>query len=624
MVDCTSAKDYTIREFRSFCESQLANIFTRPLKVPEIKTQVGKISSSNYIVKDIFQPFSVVYCFSQVEYFKDITPLLSKEFAKLIRNDLYDNQDKWVSFHELSNGSLVIKYGSGKTSSNLIVINHEEASLLKNEAMLDISTNEKADWYIKLQYLKNDNYNIIRVTIKSTSDSKPYSWNVYFDYNTYGRIVFGSVNEENPEVEVIEEYIDYRKTYSLPKVILRKGGEIDTTPPPETTKYTASGQLDITLSTNEDPVVQVSQSIDSRDGKFATFFTLSNATLVNNTDDNIAIVKCTLHYEDQDGQWKSLENVIVGEPYRSYYGQSFSWYDSSSFNLSSKEVYNLAFQGKLMVTGSPGSDNYSRSRIPPSLPKLMKFKLTIISSNNDEKSLIFEKVDAPLVVYTKSTQEKSWDVTISDFVYCDDTNTNERIYVATYMNGSNAIIRLSSGSYYTYNPNYIKSLEYKASQTEQTEEEDTDLAFSNGNNKGRIIFLYDKNSNYKLYGLRIILTTNTSSNETEIPFPQLNPDNYKVELKTPKEGLKIGSSVDVYFEIKDKVNSSDYIAIDDESTKFSYNNYINYTYNSDTLTAGTLTVSLEKLEVGKKYVAKYVNYNKGAVYACSKPFQVSQ
>eukprot|EP00818_Percolomonas_sp_WS_P005261 CAMPEP_0117438172 /NCGR_PEP_ID=MMETSP0759-20121206/1916_1 /TAXON_ID=63605 /ORGANISM="Percolomonas cosmopolitus, Strain WS" /LENGTH=723 /DNA_ID=CAMNT_0005229855 /DNA_START=2484 /DNA_END=4656 /DNA_ORIENTATION=+ len=628
LVDCSPCRNGTIKELNRYLETFLSQQLADSISVPEIRLPGNvQFGSSRYLVSNVLKPFSSVICLSQLTFNKVHMALLEQSFSELTRKDFKDSLDKRVSLHPHKQGRAAIRFGVGRATRKTLVYSLQDLREQISGSTLDILLDEQGEWFMKVDFEKIPDLEDLfafTVHIKSSTDKKASVWKAHLAPNSYGKLVYGSIEQlVDPDTDE-EEFVDYRAEYKLPKVMERSGPEIDMTPPPTAQIHKSSGESVVDMYCGDGPKVNIAQAMFAREGRFTCYFTLTNCTFHNTSDEIIAILKTTMEYQDTTGKWQPLENVRIGEQYQSGWNTQFNWQEGgTNFNMLESSTTTLGIIGAVDVEGEPGSDNNARTRIPKSFPQPLKLRVTIHDKDSKTKSLIVEKSNPPKDVPTKQYLESNWKAKICDFVFCDDAEKDERLYFATYLSGRAAVLRIS-GTYYTWDSNYIKSLEYAAKDAKTTEQVQENLSTSNGSDTRQITLLFDAANEYRLYGLRVTLTTATSTITQEIPIPQANPEDYLMELRTDNKDIHSGKPITVFFDLKTDVHSSDKIVIGEEATKENTGEYLDkaYVFNEKKVQAGEVHVTPPVLEKGKKYVAKYISYESSQVIAWTKPFSI--
>jgi hypothetical protein len=105
------------------------------------------------------------------------------------------------------------------------------------------------------------------------------------------------------------------------------------------------------------------------------------------------------------------------------------------------------------------------------------------------------------------------------FVYADDCEADERLYMALYINKDNAlVIRNSNAISYAYERKVLRTIEFNAKQNKTTEVHFDDAHYQYYTEENNAIALFDPET-YMLYAIRLEASTKTSKTEETIFIP---------------------------------------------------------------------------------------------------------
>ena len=365
-------------------------------------------------------------------------------------------------------------------------------------------------------------------TVAVPNISAPY-WRIRKDsgYLAIGFLKFLGVPSTEPLPKPTGKPIEYYQSlFETKKSTTREGVELAIVPRPTCQKYQDSGDSNLHLLIAEDEqkkidtLVEPTQDSYASEGKFKNYFKFP-VTIINKANtDLLSILKLEMRYKTHSGEWAPMSGVRLGARYQGWRGDwEYSWFDSHVVNFKSGQAETLAVLGNIEVEGTPGSTFNTRARAHGSLPQPLVIKLILEDSENKVREICVEQGNRPLDLTSPEELAKnnSLDLAKVRMVTCDDANELERYYTAIYLKGRDFIIKLSTGTYYTYSYQNIKNLEATAKKDGKTEVEIDSCKTSTGN----VSFLYDAESDYKAYAARISLKTATSKIEEVVSIRDL-------------------------------------------------------------------------------------------------------
>ncbi|CAF3378021.1 unnamed protein product [Rotaria socialis] len=234
----------------------------------------------------------------------------------------------------------------------------------------------------------------------------------------------------------------------------------------------------------------------------------------------VSVAGLTVFYQVHDGSWRECQEIAIASI--TMRNEEPKWLTDSVINIEPDKLFSFAIRGSVSIRGEVGRDNQTRQRTHKSLPQPFKLKIIITDSISKQCSLVVEHLNKPLDLITRESFLNSYQSSISElvgFTYADDCETDERVYMAIYVNTENQIIVKNGGSYaYTFTRQMIRTMEFTAKQN-QTPEVDLDYIHqSNARHSSRAFALFDPET-YMLYAIRLELSTVTSKTEETILIP---------------------------------------------------------------------------------------------------------
>ncbi|CAF1532897.1 unnamed protein product, partial [Rotaria sordida] len=172
--------------------------------------------------------------------------------------------------------------------------------------------------------------------------------------------------------------------------------------------------------------------------------------------------------------------------------------------------------------GEPGKDNATRKRIHKNLPQPFQLKIVITDNFNKQSSLIVEQLNKLLEFDTYESFLKYNQLSINDllgFIYADDCEYDERMFMAIYLNTENQLV-IKSGHMYSIilERKNIRTMEFNAKQDQTTEVSFDSIYYQSGKQEKKAIALFDSQT-YMFYAIRLEISTNTSKTEETVLLP---------------------------------------------------------------------------------------------------------
>lgn len=353
--------------------------------------------------------------------------------------------------------------------------------------------------------------------------SAPY-WRIRKDGQGYLGIghwkLMGVPSEEPiPEIPAGKPFEYYQTLLSNSVKNSKEGGELNTgVPRVNCQKYQDCGESSFNLLVAEDDqnalnsLVEATQDTWERDGKFNNYFKFP-LTVLNKGSDLLSFVKIEMAYKNGSGEWVPMQNVKLGVRYPRWSGGfDYNFFDSPVVNFKAGAADTLVFHGSIQVTGKPGIDFNARNRAHHSLPQPLVIRTTVYDSDNKTREIFVEQSNKTL--YLTDVKEfatsNSLDVSKVRFVSCDDVETMDRTYVAVYLHEKDRVMYVrSSGTSYGYSYDDLQSYVNDAKKNSKEEVELTDI----GNETRHVYLRFDPATDYKLYGARVVMKSDTSKVE---------------------------------------------------------------------------------------------------------------
>jgi hypothetical protein len=237
-------------------------------------------------------------------------------------------------------------------------------------------------------------------------------------------------------------------------------------------------------------------------------------------DKPVSVANLTVLYQTHDGAWHECQDVAIAPI--AIRNEEPRWLTDSVINIEPDKLISFSIKGWILVKGEIGNDHRTRSRVHKNLPQPLKLKIMITDNFGKQCSLIVEQLNKPLELITRESFLKNNQSSINEllaFVYADDCEKDERIYMLMYLNKENALtIKNSSGISYTYNRNILRTMEFNAKQNKTPEVHLDYLFYQYYSNESKAIALFDPET-YTLYAIRFEITSKTSKTEETVAVP---------------------------------------------------------------------------------------------------------
>src|SRR5690606_38487208 len=171
------------------------------------------------------------------------------------------------------------------------------------------------------------NANAISLHVKSSIDKTAWADKVQILVDSTGKLKPGEVKHLAGSDE---EEDDEDVNYEIEKPQKEGPSHVEeTVNPPE--KKNSTGDSDLKIDWTG--AVQANQEFSARDGKFGNHFVTNGLTVVNASQNPIAVTKVTAEWQDKDGNWKQPARVLVGVEHKSYGYSNIAWQPETSTNF---------------------------------------------------------------------------------------------------------------------------------------------------------------------------------------------------------------------------------------------------------------------------------------------------
>jgi hypothetical protein len=302
------------------------------------------------------------------------------------------------------------------------------------------------------------------------------------------------------------------------------------------TKYECEGDSSIRMSYGNTNTVLVGQDIHSRDDVtvrqhfiithiiFSKKPTILPEILQQKrsapVDKPISVASLTVVYQTHDGAWRECQGVAVAPI--AIRNEEPKWLTDSVINIEPDKLISFSIKGMAIIKGEAGRDNLTRKRVHKSLPQPFKLKIIVTDNFGKQSSLIVEQLNKPLELPSRELFMKTNQSYINEllaFVYADDCESDERLYMVMYLNKENALVIKNTSTYsIIFERKDIRTMEFNAKQNKTTEVNLDQIYYQNDAHEAKATALFDPET-YILYAVRLEVITKTSKAEETILVP---------------------------------------------------------------------------------------------------------
>ncbi|UJR08483.1 hypothetical protein I4U23_012750 [Adineta vaga] len=235
---------------------------------------------------------------------------------------------------------------------------------------------------------------------------------------------------------------------------------------------------------------------------------------------SVSVSSLTVFHQMHDGGWKECENIAIAP--MSVRNEEPRWLTDSIINIQPDKLVSYIIRGCIQIKGNPGLNNSARARLPKSLPQPFKLKIVVTDSTEKQSSLVVEKVDPPLILTTRESFMQEYQSEIKElicFIYADDCEYDERIFLAIYISQKNELMIKGDGIYKSiFDRQGLRALQFHAKQNKITEYEFPEIQCRYNDNITKVTGLFDSET-FLFYAIRVELSTLTSKAEETVFIP---------------------------------------------------------------------------------------------------------
>ncbi|CAF1385411.1 unnamed protein product [Rotaria sordida] len=548
-----SSSTRTINQLKHLLENYIIREFSyNNVQIVQLMTDDGYFLSNNDICSDVLEDNDRIICVDMEKFIEEnyMTLDLENLWCEIKQHDASDNLEKYIKVGLNNCGKLFIRIYGTSTMHGLYMFNIFELIQIANEKKQQnsiIARLGNTNWFIEAKWEYDSISNtclflICNLKVGSNEQIWSNKLHILLDESHMciekGEIINLSgeiINDDILTDQQRERLKELALTIPSPK---RIGPEIDIyrDKDKKITKYECEGESLVRMTYGSTNTVTVYQDFrSSDDGTFRQHFIITHITFskkLNNLSDvviqehstsidkPISVVNVTVFYRTDDGSWHECEDVAIGPI--ALRNEEPRWLADSVINIESDKLLSFAIKGCLHVKGEPGKDNATRKRIHKYLPQPFQLKIVITDNFNKQSSLIVEQLNKLLEFDTYESFLKYNQSSINDllvFIYADDCEYDERMFMAIYLNTENQLV-IKSGHMYSIilERKNIRTMEFNAKQDQTTEVSFDSIYYQSGKQEKKAIALFDSQT-YMFYAIRLEISTNTSKTEETVLLP---------------------------------------------------------------------------------------------------------
>ena len=294
------------------------------------------------------------------------------------------------------------------------------------------------------------------------------------------------------------------------------------------TKHECQGDSIVRMAYGSTNTVRIRQDYSaSSDGRFGQDFLLTHINFFKKSSENesendkpVSVIEIKMLYQSTDDSWHECEDIVIAPI--ALRGEEPRWLADAIINIESEKLVSYVIKGSISIQGKPGNDNARRARAHRSLPQPLKLQLTIKDNLDKQSSLIVEQLNAPLDITTLQSFTKYNQSSLKElvaFVYADDLESEERIFLAIYLDQENhLVIKSNQGSSTSLERKTIRTMEFNAKKGETIEVPFDWLSYQSGNHQMKAIALFDLQT-FLFYAIRLEVSTQASTSEETVLIP---------------------------------------------------------------------------------------------------------
>lgn len=570
-----SPSSHTVNDLKNLLENYICEQYSyKNVRIVQLMTDDGYFLSNDDNCSCALKDNERIICYNMEKFVEDNYSTLDLEnlWFEIKQHDSSDNYEKYIQVGLNNLGKLFIRiYGTSiiyglymfsiheliKIANRTSTSNRKKKSNIsnrkKNRNIIDFFLDNVVmhlgdkNWFIEAKWeydsISDDSLFLI-CNLKLGSDEHIWSYRLHLlldetrmcikkdkiihlsDQNTaHDKLI----NQRRERLEELASKIPLAK---------REGPEIDINQHRDKTitKYECEGNSLVRMTYGSTNTVTVYQDLHvSDDGTFLQHFVITHITFSKKLSDPsdilhkehlasinrpISVVNLTVFYHANDGLWHECEDIAIAPI--ALRNEEPRWLADSIINIEGEKIISFVIKGCFRVQGKPGRDNATRKRIHKNLPQPFQLKIVITDNFNNQSSLIVEQLNKLLEYDTSESFLKYNQSSINDllaFVYADDCDNDERIFMAIYLDKENYLVIKSGHNYsISLDQKNIRTMEFNAKKDKTTEISFDSIYYQYEKQEKKAIALFDPET-YMFYAIRFEISTITSHTEETILLP---------------------------------------------------------------------------------------------------------
>ncbi|CAF0969352.1 unnamed protein product [Adineta ricciae] len=536
----------TIDELIHLLENYIIRQFSmRNLRLVQLLTDDGYLLSNDQICATVLNDNDRIVCCDMSRFVQENYPTLNLNdlWCEIIQHDASDNLEKRIEVGITNLEKLFIRIYGSSNDYGLYIFNVFQLIKIASEKSQQkqmIARFDHSDWFIEAKWEYDTVSNTVLHLICSMKlGSAEQIWSnklsLLLDESRMiiekGDLI--SLSKPDNDNFTDEQRKILKELASNIPPPQRSGPEIDVDRDrnKSITKHECLGESSIQMAYGGTNTVTTYQ--DSRLSAEGTFRQNFNITHINFTrkanstssEKALTVMKFNILYQTNDGSWCDCEDIAIAPI--ALRDEEPKWLADSSIQIEPDKLMSIAIKGSIRVKGKPGQDNFQRKRMHRTLPQPLKLKIVIQDNFNKQSSLIVEQLNKPVEYDTSESFIKYNQSSIYQFVafvYADDCECDERIFMGIYIDNEHQLVITSGNSYsISLGRKNIRTMEYNARQTNTTEMSFDSIYHKDENEEKKAIALFDPKT-FILYAIRLEITTRTSKTEQTnlLPLEEIN------------------------------------------------------------------------------------------------------
>jgi hypothetical protein len=406
---------------------------------------------------------------------------------------------------------------------------------------MKIPETSSSDWFIDVQWAHDTTANNLLYLIgrlKTADTTQILSKKIQIKLNESTKtiekgeiITLSDQSKEDIMPIIAQTQVSLEKLKETIPPPSRTGPTLDTNiPTGKIEKHECEGDSSIRMTQGKQSSVEVSQKLSTNANTLMNTVTITDIIISKKSivlpeilthkrsapaDKPITITEAHIQYQWHSGKWLDCENNTQMLVSTSQDGRQKVV--TRMLDIEPDKLALISIQGTIQIKGNPSRNRVNSFRAHKSLPQPLKLKIIVTDSQSKTCSLIVEQMNPPLQLITSESflKDKKDDVNkLIAFVYADDCEYEERLYLALYITKDK---RLNIGDKSTtayMDKSQMRTMQLKAKKSGKIEELIDYI--SNSNRKATALF---DPETYLLYAIRIELTTTTSKTVETVLLP---------------------------------------------------------------------------------------------------------